>query len=292
MDINLPLILMLLVVFTGLTWLVDLVFFAHKRNQNIVRVSEEFKELSDLERQENVGYQRAMEAASKENIVVEYSKSFFPVLALVFVLRSFIIEPFQIPSESMVPTLEIGDFIVVNKFAYGIRLPVFRTKVIETGQPKRGDVVVFFPPHEDRYFIKRLVGLPGDKIAYIDNVLYINDEKAPQEFLYYDDSDKFGRDNCRGRFIIYEETVGDKEHISRKCEYAGRWSIDNTWIVPEGHYFMMGDNRDNSADSRAWHLRGQATPFVPDKNVVGKAFGIWMHWRNGFPSFSRAGKIE
>lgn len=287
-----PLILMVLVVFTGLAWLVDILFFAKARRVRAANVSAQFDGLSEDNKKSDEKYLSAMAAASKEPVVIEYSKSFFPVLALVFVLRSFIIEPFQIPSESMVPTLEVGDFIVVNKFSYGIRLPVFRKKIIDIGEPKRGDVVVFFPPHEDRYFIKRLVGLPGDKISYIDNVLYINGEEAEREFLHYDKSNKYGRDSCYSNFIIYKETIGDNTHISRRCEQPVRIDRQNTWVVPEGHYFMMGDNRDNSADSRAWYKKGKPAPFVPDENIVGKAFGIWMHWRDGLPSFSRAGKIE
>jgi len=176
MDINLPLILLLLVGGTGAVWVYDFIFLRKPRLQAITSVNTQFPDLADAEKPNNEQYMKAYEAVAAEPAFVEYSKSFFPVLFLVFFLRSFIIEPFQIPSESMVPTLEVGDFIAVNKFAYGVRLPVFRNKIIPIGDPKRGDVMVFFPPHEDRYFIKRVIGLPGDKIRYENKVLYVNGE--------------------------------------------------------------------------------------------------------------------
>lgn len=146
-------------------------------------------------------------------------------------------------------------------------------------------MVVFFPPHEDRYFIKRLVGLPGDTVRYSNNVLYINGEEIEQELLGYDEEERSGA--CWAKFALYREKFGDESHISRKCVEPTPLGREGSWTVPEGHYFMMGDNRDNSLDSRAWD-----DPFVPDKRIVGKAFAIWMHWNGGLPSFSRAGKIE
>lgn len=287
MDINLPLILMVAVAVTGLIWLLDVLFWAGPRARAAAQVEEQFAQIPAEERQQDQGYLSAIAAATKEPALVEYSKSFFPILAIVFVLRSFLIEPFKIPSESMVPTLEVGDFIAVNKFAYGIRLPVFGTKIIDIGDPQRGDVVVFFPPHEDRYFIKRLVGLPGDEVRYKDNVLYVNGERIEQEYIG-DDTKQRGGNPCWGQsYQLFNESLNEDGHVMRKCPPAGRAWNDVVWNVPEGHYFMMGDNRDNSLDSRGW-----PDPFVPDENIVGKAFAIWMHWGNGLPSFSRTGAIE
>lgn len=251
MDINFPLILVVLVFVTGLVALADKLFFAKKRRQE-----------------------------QQEPLLVEYSKSFFPVLFIVLVLRSFLVEPFQIPSSSMVPTLEVGDFILVNKFTYGIRLPVVRTKVLDINDPKRGDVMVFFPPHEKRYFIKRVVGLPGDRIDYVDNQLFINGEKVTEELQAQLPAN-------RPFYEIYKEKLGEAEHQTRK-DILPRVVLEKRGIVvPEGHYFMMGDNRNNSSDSRVWGP-------VPEENIVGKAFAIWMHWEgfSSLPSFSRVGTIE
>jgi len=180
MDINLPLILLIAVASSGALWLFDIFVLRKPRLEAIARVDEQFKTLPQEQREADPAYQTAISSVAQEPALVEYAKSFFPVLLLVFVLRSFLIEPFQIPSESMVPALEVGDFIVVNKFAYGIRLPVIRKKVIPISDPKRGDVMVFFPPHESRYFIKRVIGIPGDTIRYVNNVLYVNGELAEQ----------------------------------------------------------------------------------------------------------------
>lgn len=191
----------------------------------------------------------------------------------------------------MVPTLEVGDFILVNKFSYGIRLPIIRTKVVDISDPKRGDVMVFFPPHEDRYFIKRVIGLPGDTIRYADNKLYINGEEMTQADEYTDTNvDR----NCLltlgrgvGSYEVVKEKLGeDNTHQMRKCVSERRNPDDRTWKVREGHYFMMGDNRDNSSDSREWGP-------VPEERIVGKAFAIWMHWESflSIPSFSRVGTI-
>lgn len=255
MDINFPLILVILVLVSGLVMLADKLVLAKKRDFD-----------------------------KKEPALVEYSKSFFPVLFIVLVLRSFLVEPFQIPSSSMVPTLEIGDFILVNKFTYGIRLPVIRTKIIDANDPQRGDVMVFFPPGEKRYFIKRVVGLPGDSISYSNNQLFINDRKVQQELLARLPAN-------RPPIEIYDEKLGDTEHKVRKViapleqNFGQRYTRDFT--VPEGHYFMMGDNRNNSADSRVWGP-------VPEANIVGKAFAIWMQWQGlgSLPDFSRVGVIE
>lgn len=287
MDINLPLILLIAVALTGIIYLLDVVVLSKKRKRAAQTVEQDFSHLSDQQKQADPGYCRAVRAAAKEPALVEYSKSFFPILAVVFVLRSFLVEPFKIPSESMVPTLEVGDFIAVNKFEYGIRLPVIRLKIFDINQPERGDVVVFFPPNEDRYFIKRLIGLSGDTIRYANHQLYVNGEAVPQELVAVDELPRSGG-ACSPGYQIMNEVINEHSFLTRKCLQPGRLSQEGTWVVPDGHYFMMGDNRDNSLDSRGW-----SDPFVPDKNIVGKAFAVWMHWGDSLlPSFHRTGAIE
>tara|TARA_B110000967_G_C18729108_1_gene481667 strand:- start:177 stop:908 length:732 start_codon:yes stop_codon:yes gene_type:complete len=210
---------------------------------------------------------------------IEFTGSMAPVLGLVLVLRSFVIEPFQIPSSSMVPTLKVGDFIVVNKWTYGIRLPVIRNKIIELNSPQRGDVMVFFPPHEERYFIKRVVGLPGDEIHVLSGVLYVNGDKMSQKIL--------ADEEAAPRSVVMTEDLTGVEHAIQKRLLPTRLSQNFTAVVPQGHYFMMGDNRDNSSDSRVWGP-------VPEERIVGKAFARWMFWNEflSLPSFERAGKIQ
>jgi signal peptidase I len=256
-SINLPLILALAVIITGLIWLIDALFLAPKRKE------------------------KAGTEEVSEPIVVEYSKSFFPVLFIVFFLRSFLVEPFQIPSGSMIPTLEVGDFILVNKYTYGIRMPVFNNTIIPVNKPQRGDVMVFFPPHApETYYIKRVIGLPGDRISYVNHVLTINDEVI---------SEKLIAELPAGapEYRMLKETIGDKEFTVNKNLRPGDLSRIGAWVVPEGQYFMMGDNRDHSFDSRGWG-------FVSEDAIVGKAFAIWMHWEKFFsiPSFDRVGKIQ
>ena len=262
MDINFPLILVILVFVSGSIALLDKLLLAKRRQPE-----------------------------QAEPILVEYSKSFFPVLFIVLILRSFLVEPFQIPSTSMVPTLKVGDFILVNKFTYGIRLPVIRTKIFDISDPKRGDVMVFFPPHQKRYFIKRVIGVPGDTIRYANNALYINGEKLDTEFIATDTSKPPApNDFCkraRQQYQLFEETIDGESHSMRRCTLPIAYPGDRTWVVPEGNYFMMGDNRDNSSDSRDWGV-------VPEENIVGKAFAIWMHWQSfsSLPGFSRVGGID
>jgi signal peptidase I len=210
---------------------------------------------------------------------VEFVGSLAPVLGLVLILRSFVVEPFQIPSSSMVPTLKVGDFILVSKWTYGIRLPVLRNKIIDVESPQRGDVMVFFPPHEDRYFIKRVIGLPGDEIHVLDGVLYINGEKMSQKVLPDEPS--------APRSVVMTENLDGVEHAIQKRLLATRLSQNFTAVVPAGHYFMMGDNRDNSSDSRVWGP-------VPEERIVGKAFARWMFWDKflSLPNFDRVGKIN
>ena len=206
-----------------------------------------------------------------EPVILDYARSFFPVLLVVFLLRGFVVEPFRIPSGSMLPTLEIGDFILVNKFTYGVRLPIIHKKVIDISDPKRGDVVVFRWPGDNKTsYIKRLIGMPGDKIEYISKRVYINGVLLDSHYV-----GGYGEAN---QSLLFEDTVrvGDSEsdevvfsRILNKQSY--QVNTAESWVVPEGHYFMMGDNRDNSADSRSWG-------FLPEENVVGKAFFVWFHW--------------
>ena len=243
---------------SGITWLLDRLFFARRRAQ------------------------RAGLLEEKEPILVDYARAFFPVLFVVLILRSFIAEPFRIPSSSMMPTLLIGDFILVNKFSYGIRLPVTNRKVVALGEPERGDVVVFRPPHHpDQDWIKRVIGLPGDRIGYQDNQVFINGTPmAYEEIGHYE-----GRGNgteMTGATELHE-LLGDRPH--RVLERTGlpfRDPAEGEWTVPEGQYFVMGDNRDNSEDSRYWG-------YLPEQNLRGKAFLIWMNIDGGV-NFSRVGE--
>lgn len=231
-------------------------------------------------------------AATTEPVLVEMAKSFFPVILVVFLLRSFLGEPFKIPSSSMVPTLEVGDFILVNKFTYGIRIPVLNKKVIELNQPQRGDVMVFRHPAEPgKDLIKRVVGLPGDVVSYRNKRLTINGRVIEAE-----PAGTVAEADDRGGVVRYEafrEKLGaegqHRSHImmthperptllgrprphphSRNCSYD---QSGFTCTVPTGHYFMLGDSRDNSDDGRYWG-------FVPDENIVGKAFLVWMNFGN------------
>jgi signal peptidase I len=249
MDINFPLILFCLVLAGAVIWLADSIWLAKKRRPD-----------------------------DKVPVLIENARSLTPVLALVFVIRSFLYEPFQIPSGSMEKTLLIGDFILVNKYTYGIRLPVIRNKVIDLNEPQRGDVMVFFPPGRDQYFIKRVVGLPGDLIEYSDKVLTINGVEQVQ-------TDIAGQ-NKRSLFKQKWEQLGEVEHqIQQNIAAVG--GSEQAFSVADGHYFMMGDNRDNSSDSRVWGA-------VHESRIVGKAVAIWMHKEPGWnmPTFSRLGSIK
>ena len=279
MSLDFPLILVILVFGTGLIWLADRLLFAPGRQRATDALCAQFPDWEDAESPDAARFAEAAKDLPRESTLVEYSRSFFPVLAAVFVLRSFIAEPFQIPSSSMVPTLEVGDYILVNKFVYGIRLPVLRTKVIPVGEPKRGDVMVFFPPHMNKtYYIKRVIGLPGDVVSYRNKRLYVNGEPVPFDPLAI-------VPEGRSRYQVGMSEFGGRNHLQQvNLQRPGR---DFTVTVKPGHYFMMGDNRDNSSDSRVW---GQ----VAERDIVGKAFAIWMHWDSLFsiPSFDRVGAIE
>jgi signal peptidase I len=264
-----------LVFFTGIVGLIDLFFYrpirsALVKDKSIVDTLGLYKNknYADICRQ----------LVSHEFPVADMARSFFPILLLVLILRSFLLEPFKIPSSSMVPTLLVDDFILVNKFAYGLRLPVFKIKFFDVGEPRRGDVMVFFPPNDKRYFIKRVIGLPGDEIRCINNVLYINGKKMPQ-------TPALEHPGQPGHHVVYEDLDG-VVHLMNKADVPVPKGANYHTIVPEDHYFMMGDNRDHSSDSRYWGP-------VPEENIVGKAFAIWMHWGGwSLPSFSRNGSID
>ena len=284
MSLNFPLLLVIAVAVCGLLALLDLVFLAPRRRKAIANYQASVKP-ADMQ---------VIEKLNKEPLLVEYGKSFFPVLFIVLVLRSFLVEPFQIPSGSMKPTLDVGDFILVNKFSYGIRLPVIDKKIIEVGDPKRGDVMVFrYPSDPTVNYIKRVVGLPGDKIRYTsDKKLYVNDQLVAEQLVG-------AEPNTLGSAQLYKEKLGEVEHMIRKEMSRYRAPPGKEWTVPAGHYFMMGDNRDNSNDSRYWddpNIPKSELGMVPDENIVGKAFAVWMSWpepkMSNLPSLSRVGLIK
>jgi signal peptidase I len=262
--VNFALILFCLLLLSGAIWLADVLVFSKQRA-----------------------------ADAKDPWWVEYGASFFPVILLVFVLRSFIVEPFKIPSGSMIPTLLVGDFILVNKFTYGIRLPVIHKKIIDVGQPQRGDVMVFrYPEDPSLDYIKRVVGIPGDKVAYQNKRLTINGQ--PVETRRIDDYLQTERLKYSKQFIekpegIEHRTLNDDDapgFISDATQFPHRQDClyNNAGVictVPVGHYFTMGDNRDNSRDSRFWG-------FVPEENIVGKAFFIWLN----FSDLKRIGSFK
>ena len=291
MDIDFALVLVSIVFITGLIWLIDHFFFLPKREKNLenfkttggLTIGTLYNELGEdvyldgLSDKDRI----AIESLGKEPILVEYAKSFFPVFFIVLILRSFLVEPFTIPSASMVPTLKIGDYILVNKFAYGLRLPVIGTLVFDIDKPERGDIMVFkFPENPKINYIKRVIGLPGDRIRYDNNkILIINDEVIEHELMAK-------LPPSLPSLFVYKESLNGAEHkIQHMLRRPGFRAKD--WTVPEGHYFMMGDNRDNSNDSRGWGM-------VPDKNVVGKAFAIWMNKEPGLhlPTFNRNGLVK
>ena len=253
-------ILVVLTLLTGIIWLADKLFFAKRRAARGGLLDE-------------------------EPVLVDYSRAFFPVLAIVLILRSFIAEPYKIPSASMMPNLLIGDFILVNKFSYGLRLPINNHKFVAIGEPKRGDVVVFKPPHDPQNnWIKRVIGLPGDKITFQGNALTING----QPLTYKELGTYSGRGVAMGTqsaALLQEDLLGRPHTI---LEGLDRHVGEGEWLVPQGHYFVMGDNRDNSEDGRLWPeygADGQLLPnhnFLPEQNLRGKAFLIWLNCEGWF----------
>ena len=261
MDFNFPAIMVSAVFITGIIWLLDAFVLAPKRRAaaNALFAQNEGGTAALAE---------AKEKLLKEPVMVEYARSLFPVILAVLVLRSFLVEPFRIPSGSMMPTLLVGDFILVNKFAYGVRLPVINNKIIDVGEPKRGDVMVFRYPKEPSIdYIKRVIGLPGDKVAYYKKQLFINGVPAKQDGQ--EDYAGVGAGVSMSGTILRQEHLLGVDHNILIDESRG--TLEGEFTVPEGKYFVMGDNRDNSNDSRYWG-------FVPEENLVGKAFMVWMNW--------------
>ena len=206
---------------------------------------------------------------TRTSSIVEYSKAFFPVLLIVWIVRSFIIQPYRVPTGSLEPTVMPGDFIAVEQFAYGLRFPVVNKKILPIGEPKRGQIVLFrWPKNQAIIFVKRVIGLPGDHIVYQNKQLYINGKKQKQKFLYTtNDISSWGYQ--RFVYVKEEDLNGVKHKIY--VQPTGGETENYDLVVSQGHYFMMGDNRDNSDDSRQWG-------FVPEKNLIGRAFGIWFSW--------------
>lgn len=284
MSFDFPTFLVAATALTGGIWLLDALFFAPRRR----RLAEQPATAGQLETAPTTRV-----PAYKEPMLVEYARSFFPVILAVLVLRSFIVEPFRIPSGSMMPTLLVGDFILVNKFSYGLRWPVLNSKFIDLGEPERGDVVVFrFPQNESIDYIKRVVGTPGDQVYYRNKTLYINGEPMRQVALPSYVGEGAGKGHT-GALRAVENIKGVDHNIlinPRSRDFPGGCDVlaSGPVTVPENSYFVMGDNRDNSNDSRCWG-------FVPEANLVGKAFAIWMSWdgqRDGFPiAFDRIGNL-
>jgi signal peptidase I len=289
--LDFSLVLVIVVAIAGAIWLLDHLLFAPLRTRRTLAAGAE-------------------PAAQPVPVTVDYARSFFPVAVIVLLVRSFIFEPFRIPSDSMMPTLLDGDFIIVNKFAYGLRLPVLNTKLLPIGEPKRGDVVVFhFPPDPAVNYIKRLAGLPGDHVRIESDQLIVNGQPVP----LHDD----GRydDGCYHNMRLSTEILGTHHHQTLSCltptelsappsetckrrlernyecvEPAVAGERDHSdspeIVVPPGHYLMIGDNRDNSYDGRYWG-------FVPEDHLVGKATRIWFNWdlqRTGGPNWRRIGR--
>lgn len=242
MTLDFAFFLTLAVIVTGIVSLVDKLFFDKRRRAKDIH---------------------------KPPLIIEYMRAFFPLLLIVWVVRSFIVQPYRVPTGSLEPTVMPGDFIAVEQFAYGLRLPVLNKKIVAVNEPQRGDIALFRWPSDPRIiFVKRVIGLPGDHVVYKDKVLYINGKKMGQKFLKKTyDHGQFGYK----RFVyIKEENLGGVKH-KIYVQPTGGETKDYNLTVPPRHYFMMGDNRDNSDDSRQWG-------FVPEKYLIGKAFGIWMSW--------------
>ena len=250
MNIDFSVLLLVLVSISGGIWLLDRLWFRRRRTID-----------------------------TGEPLTVEYAKAFFPVLLLVFLLRAFLFEPFRIPTASMVPALQVGDYILVNKYAYGVRLPIAGNKLFDVAAPQRGEIMVFIPPHEEQYYIKRVIGVPGDTVRYADGLLFINGEPVPTE-----PQGAIEVDTAIGPLpgSLSLETLDGVAYNTQHIDSVAPGRQRGTWIVPSGHYFMMGDNRDNSADSRVW---GAAS----EQRIVGKAVAVWMHKQPGWhmPSFAR-----
>jgi len=287
---NFALLLFLATVVTGCYWLAERFYFLPRRRHAALVIEQAAQaRRAELDRQGiarvDIDTGDAQQRVLAQPWWLDWTAGLFPVIAAVFLLRSFLFEPFKIPSGSMIPTLLVGDLILVNKFTYGIRLPVINTKITQGNAPQRGDVMVFrYPPQPTLDYIKRVVGVPGDEVAYINKRLTINGEPVPTDTL----PDYFEEDATR-YFKQFQEELGGHPHrllnndsvpafVQGASNFAYRdncrYSVEGVVCkVPEGHYFMMGDNRDNSLDSRYWG-------FVPEANIVGKAFFVWMNFGN------------
>lgn len=249
MNFNFELILFYAIIICGFITLLDMIFWAKKRI---------------------AAHPNTPKNEIKMPIIIDYARSFFPVLIIIFLIRSFLYEPFRIPSGSLKPTLEIGDFIAVNKFDYGIRMPITHQMIYARGKPQRGDIIVFrWPPNPSVDFIKRVIGVPGDHISYVNKVLYINGEKMPQNLLGTSLEENEGK--ISNVELKEENLAGIKHQINQFTDKPDDDFRDI--VVPAGMYFTMGDNRDDSMDSRFWG-------FVPDANIVGKASAVWMSWNS------------
>ncbi len=289
---NFALLLFLATVVTGVYWLAERLYFLPQRKQAAeqlqVSVAQRRSELSSQGlRTDEVDLDKARNSLLLQPWWLDWTAGLFPVIVVVFVLRSFLFEPFKIPSGSMIPTLMINDLILVNKFHYGVRLPVLNTKIFDNHSPERGDVMVFrYPPKPSLDYIKRVVGLPGDEVAYLNKKLSVNgkplDKTALPEFFdedalrYTKQYQEVAADGQRKYRILNEDDrpsfvqATEDFPFRENCRYSSEGVVCK---VPPGHYFMMGDNRDNSLDSRFWG-------FVPEKNIVGKAFFVWMNFGN------------
>ena len=295
---NFALLLFLATLVTGVYWIAERLWFLPRRRRAAAAIEAQAAGRNAQLSARGIAAVDPQVEETKQRILsqpwwLDWTAGLFPVILAVFVLRSFLFEPFKIPSGSMIPTLLVGDLILVNKFTYGLRLPVLNTKLTEGTAPKRGDVMVFrYPPKPSLDYIKRVVGVPGDEVAYLNKRLTVNGKPVEMARL----QDYFDPDAMR-YFKQYQETVGDKTYrilndderpafipgaedfpFKQNCRYSVEGVVCK---VPEGHYFMMGDNRDNSLDSRYWG-------FVPDRNIVGKAFLIWMNFGN----LKRIGSFE
>jgi signal peptidase I len=296
------LLLLLATAVSGLYWLAEQVYYLPRRREAALRLDAEHAQREaklDAQgitvKQDDSGYLQAREAVLRQPWWMDWTAGLFPVIAAVFLLRSFLFEPFKIPSGSMIPTLHVGDLILVNKYHYGLRLPVIHYQLTAGNPVKRGDVMVFrFPPKPSLDYIKRVVGVPGDKIAYLNKVLTINGQPVSKEAIpeFFDaDSMRYSKqfeedlpigatptdmsEKRRHRLLNDANTPNfvsgiDDFAFKENCTYSVEGLV---CTVPPGHYFMMGDNRDNSLDSRYWG-------FVPDQNIVGKAFFVWMNFSN------------
>jgi signal peptidase I len=299
-DGNFALLLLLATVVTGLYWLAERLHFLPQRRRAAAALETQLAERNAKLAEQGITQVDRTDPKARERLLaqpwwLDWTAGLFPVILVVFLLRSFLFEPFKIPSGSMMPTLLTGDLILVNKYTYGLRLPVVNTKITDGTPLARGDVVVFrYPPKPSLDYIKRVVGIPGDEVAYLNKKLTINGQPVSKESVpeYFDEETM--------RYLKqYREDLGGKQHLllndeSRRAGLSEaevvpfpnqencRYSVEGVSCkVPEGHYFMMGDNRDNSLDSRYWG-------FVPDRNVVGKAFFVWMNFGN----FGRIGSFQ